>query len=229
MKDLASKYKQSGLQSLRHVRELSKTNKKSKEMSLLRQHSDVWIKQCYNLNSTRNMAYVDLETTRAKQLHCNDDELNRFFHEVLTFEAQVQIDQEVFHTNTVKPVLQLVDDLKYWIRQLSSHKNNTDLFQHHINVSEQLELVKLQQSDLQKKLEEAYQETNTDIEIFNKEYFDNICDDVKIEQGVPSCVAMLTCPYDELKVSVLNEFLIVDQRYILQLDELKKKYSEQLK
>ena len=229
MKGLAGRYRQSGLQSLRHIKELSKTNKKSKEMSLLKQHSDLWIKECYNLNVSRNVAYVELETIRAKQLNCDDNELKRFFHEALMFEAQVQMDREVFHTNTVKPILQLVDDLKYWMRQLSLHKNNEEFFQHHDCVSEQLELVKQQQNKLQQKLEEAYHNVNADIEDVMNNYFDNFCDDVKIEQGVPSCVKLLTCPYDELKASVLNEFHIIDQRYILQLDELKQKHSEQLK
>lgn len=228
MKDLASKYKQSGLQSLKHIKELSKVNKKSKEMSLLKQHSDVWIKECYILNGSRNMVHVELETIRAKQLTCLDNELKRFFHEVLTFEAQIQMDQEIFHANTVKPILQLVDDLKYWIRQLSLHKNNEELLQNHVCVSEQIALVKQQQNDIQQKMEEAYQSINADIEIVIDDYFDDVCDDMKVEQGIPSCVTLLTCPYDELKISVLNEFFIIDQRYILQLDELEKKYSAQL-
>lgn len=228
MKDLASKYKKSGLQSLRHIKELSKANKKSKETSVLKQHSDVWIKECYNLNTRKKMIYVELETIRAKQLNCDDDELRNFYREVLTFEAQAQMDQEIFHTNTVKPILQLVDDLKYWMRQLSLHNNSKELFQHHDGVTEQLALVKQQQNDLQQKLEEAYQNVNADIEIVVNDYFDGVCDDMKVEQGIPSSVALLTCPYDELKVSVLNEFFIIDQRYISQLDELKKKYSEQL-
>ena len=226
MKDLATKYKQSGLQSLRHIKELSKANKQSKEISLLRQHSDVWVKQCYNLNASRNMIYVELETIRAKHLNCDDDDLQRFFHEVLIFEAQVQMDQEAFHTNTVKPILQLVDDLKYWMRQLSLHK---ELSQHNDSVTEQLTLVKQQQYDLQQKLEVAYQNINADIEIIVNKYCDDISDDMKIEQGIPLNVTLLTCPYDELKVSVLNEFLIIDQRYMSQLDELKKKHSEQLR
>lgn len=228
MKELAGKYKESGLQSLRHIKELSKTNKMSKEMSLLKQHADVWIKECYNLNTSRNVIYVELETIRAKQLNCDDNELRRFFHEALMLEAQVQMDQDVFHANTVKPILQLVDDLKYWMRQLSLHKNDKELLQHHGCVSEQLELVKQQQYDLQLKLEEAYQSVNADIDDVMNEYCDNF-DDVKIEQGVPSCVKLLTCPYDELRASVLNEFFIIDQRYILQLDQLKQKHSEQLK
>lgn len=226
MKDLTSKYKQSGLQSLRHIKELSKANKMSKEMSVLRQHSDVWIKECYNLNTSRNIIFGELETIRAKQLNCDDDELRKFFHKVLTFEAQAQMDQEVFHTNTVKPIIQLVDDLKYWLRQLSFHK---ELIQHHDSVSEQLALVRQQQNDLQEKLEEAYHNINADIEIVVNDYFDDVCDDTKTEQGIPLHVTLLTCPYDELKVSVLNEFLIIDQRYISQLDELKKKHSEHLK
>lgn len=225
MKDMASKYKQSGLQSLRHIKEMSKANKKSKETSLLRQHSDVWIKECYHLNICRNMMYVELETIRAKQLNCDDNELQRFFHEALTFEAQAQMDQVTFHTNTVKPILQLMDDLKYWMRQLSLHKQ---LYQHNDSIMEQLTLVKQQQCDLQQKLEEAYQNVNADIEnVVNK--YDDVSDDMKIEQGVPLNVTLFTCPYDELKISVLNEFLIIDQRYISQLDELKKKYSEQLR
>ena len=229
MKDLAGKYKESGLHSLRHIKELSKANKKSKEMSLLKQHADVWIKECYNLNTSRNVLHVELETIRGMQLNCDDIELKRFFHEVLMFEAQVQMDQEVFHANTVKPILQLVDDLKYWIRQLSLHKNNEELSQHHDCVSEQLELVKQQQYDLQQKLEEAYHNLNADIEDVMDNYFGNFSDDMKIEQGVPSCVKLLTCPYDELRASVLNEFFIIDQRYILQLDQLKQKHTEQLR
>lgn len=227
MKDLASKYKQSSLQSLRHVKELSKTNKKSKEMSMLRQHNDVWIKEYHKLGTIRNTIYVELETIRAKQLNCDDDELKRFFHEILTFEAQTQIDQEIFHTSTIKPILQLIDDIKYCMRQLSSHKDDQEAFEHHVCVNEQLLLVKQQQDDLQQNMEEVYQQINADIEMIVKDY--DVGDGIKIEQGIPSCVTMLTCPYDELKVSVLNEFFIVDQRYILQLDELKKKYSEHVK
>ena len=227
MKDLVKKYEESGLQSLRRMKELSKANKRSKEMSLIKQHSDVWIEECHNLNTSRNMVYVELETLRAKQLNCDDSELKRFFHEALMFEAQAEMDREVFHTNTVKPILQLVDDLKYWMRQLSSCNNSQHLFQHHDSVSEELELVKHQQSDLQLKLEEAYQDVNVDVEIVEKNYFDVFSDDVKIEQGIPSCTKQLMCPYDELKVSVLNEFLIIDQRYISQLDVLKEKHSEQ--
>ena len=229
MKDLAAKYKESGLQSLRHIKELSKANKRSKEMSLIKQHSDLWIEECHNLNTSRNMVYVELETMKAKQLNSDDNELKRFFYEALMFEAQAEMDREVFHTNTIKPILQLVDDLKYWMRQLSLYNNSKHLFQHHDSVSEELELVKQQQSDLQLKLEEAYQDVNADVEIVDNNYFDVSSDDVKIEQGIPSCAKLLKCPYDELKVSVLNEFLVIDRRYISQLDKLKEKHSEQLK
>jgi len=229
MKDMASKYKHSGLQSLRHVNKLSKTNKKSKEMSMLRQHCDVWIKECHNLNTTRNMIYVQLEAIRAKQLNCDDDELKRFFHEALKFEAQAQIDQEIFHTSTIKPILQLIDDLKYCMRQLSLQIDDQEAFEQHVCVNEQLLLVKQQQNNLQENMEEIYQAINADIEVVAKDYFDDISDDIQIEQGTPSCVTMLTCPYAELKASMLNEFFVVDQRYILQLDELKKKYSEHVK
>ena len=227
MKELAGKYKQSGLESFGRLKKLSQANKKSKETSLLRQHSDVWIKESHSLAAARKAAQVELEAVRAKLTLSDDEELENFFSEMLTLEAQAYIEQEKFHIDTVNPILQLTDDLKYWIRQSVHCRNDEENYE---RVKGELAFVKQQQSELLEQIEEVYRETNDDIQVVILDNFnDDSYGDLHIEKGIPSHVMMLTCPYEELKDSVLQEFLHTDEQYSVQLDELKKKYSDYLK
>ena len=224
LKELAGKYKQSGLESFSRVKKLSQASKKSKETSLLRQHSDVWIKESHCLAAARKSAQVELEATRAKLTCSDDEELKTFFSEMLTLEAQAYMEQEQFHLDTVNPILQLKDDLKYWIRQ-SVHCRSDE--QNCERIKEELARVKQQQSELLKQIEEVYKVTNDEIHPV-LEFIDSAYD-VDTEKGIPSHVMMLTWPYEELKDSVLKEFLHTDEQYSVQLDDLKKKYSDYLK
>jgi len=227
LKELAGKYKQSSLESFGRVKNLSQANKKSKETSVLRQHSDIWVKESHNLAAARKAAQVELEAARAKLTCSDDEEVKKFFSEMLTLEAQAYIEQEKFHLDTVNPILQLTDDLKYWIRQLVHCGSDEENYE---RIKEELAHVKRQQNELLEQIESVYRETNDEIQAVVVDYFnDDSYSDLYMEKGIPSHVMMLTWPYEELKDSVLQEFLVTDKQYSVQLAELKKKYSDYLK
>ena len=48
------------------------------------------------------------------------------------------------------------------------------------------------------------------------------------QTGIPDEAVCLTCPYEDLKTSVLNEFELLDKRYETYLDCLKMKYESVL-
>ena len=227
LKELADKYKQSSVESFGRVKKLSQANKKSKETSLLRQHSDIWVKESHSLAAARKAAQVELEAVRAKLTCSNDEEIKKFFSEMLTLEAQAYIELEKFHINSVNPIQQLTDDLKYWKRQLIHCRNDEENYE---RIKEELAHVKQQQSELLEQIELVYRETNDEIQAVVLDYFDDdSCGDLYIEKGIPSHVMMLTWPYKELKDSMLQEFLLTDEQYSAQLAELKRKYSDYLK
>ena len=146
---------------------------------------------------------------------------------MLTLEAQAYIEQEKFHINTVNPIQQLTDDLKYWKRQLIHCRNDEENYE---RIKEELAHVKRQQSELLEQIELVYRKTNDEIQALVLNYFDNDSyGDLYIEKGIPSHVMMLAWPYEELKDSVLQEFLLTDEQYSAQLAELKRKYSDYLK
>jgi hypothetical protein len=89
-----------------------------------------------------------------------------------------------------------------------------------------LESVKLQQRHILEQLEEQQAEVESDLDVIGLHHL--IHDEVypHVTPGIPEEASFLTCPYDNLKSVVLNEFLLLDKRYKTHLEYLNVKYAD---
>ena len=53
----------------------------------------------------------------------------------------------------------------------------------------------------------------------------HVTEDFHVKPGIPEEACLLTCPYEDFKKSILNEFKLLDQRYETHLNYLKVKYE----
>lgn len=93
-------------------------------------------------------------------------------------------------------------------------------------VSRVLESVKLQQRHIIEQLEEQQAELESDLDLIRLHHVIHDEEYPHITPGVPEGASLLSCPYDELKSLVLNEFELLDKRYKTHLDYLNVKYAD---
>ncbi len=93
-------------------------------------------------------------------------------------------------------------------------------------VSRVLKSVKVQQRHIIEQLEEQQAELENDPDLMRLHHVIRDDEYPHIIPGVPEEASLLTCPYDDLKSVVLNEFELLDKRYKTHLDYLNVKYAD---
>ena len=88
-----------------------------------------------------------------------------------------------------------------------------------------LESVKLQQRHIIEQLEEQQAELESDLDVIRLHHVIHDNEYPHVTPGIPEEALFLTCPFDDLKSVVLNEFQLLDKRYKTHLDYLNVKYA----
>ncbi|KAM3607700.1 uncharacterized protein V6R79_012258 [Siganus canaliculatus] len=127
--------------------------KATKESSTLRQHRQVWSRECPRLQKAEETAECDIHGF-LKQLRPLD-RMDTAIFSLQDYGLDLQEEQEAFRVATVEPVHQLMDDLRFRLgetehQQLITHQSNWD------QVIQQINFVKDQQDSVIAKLNEEY-------------------------------------------------------------------------
>ena len=90
-----------------------------------------------------------------------------------------------------------------------------------------IESVRLQQQVVMRKLQDEQQRLEEELDYAALHELTGITPstDIITEQGIPEEALQLSCPDEYLKVSVLGEFLLLDNKYNAQLEFLNVKYQ----
>lgn len=241
-KDLIRERKETANTSFTKVKEIENSSKVKREKFLLKLHSNIWIKEWYKLISqlksseqelenystlfeSNSIDYIDLDSVEDIVDQPGGDSLEQILDsgnqidDLEHFKQVLSDDRIKFKVKTLCPINDLVEDVKFYLkkRQTSAfHSNEQDS-----RVAETINSVKEQQKRLIEQLNvdgfRLNQELNEFLEELNQE---------QIERGIPHEAFELECPNEELKISILQEFIIVDFKYEDKLNQLNESYSK---
>ncbi|UJR26269.1 hypothetical protein I4U23_007609 [Adineta vaga] len=211
MKQLIYEKKQSGLEALERVSKLQNEShivREQAELKICREH---WLHEQYRLNQLHRKYDIEHRTWLTEAFH--DPDLLTLFHEITKYRIWLDENTIEFRKTTVLPIVQLKEELQ-------SNQIKQDNIPDVMNAlrmvdKEQQELIAIlsqEEKQLEEELKEFQQLIDEDEEL-------NM-----IEEGIPDSVIQLPCPDDELRVTILQEFLIIDHRYRENLIDLDANY-----
>lgn len=154
--------------------------------------------------------------------HSHIDELEKF-----KFVLDIELDK--FKKSTLEPIYNLNEDLKYYLA-ITPNKEMNSNNKHEIDIKNMIEQVKYQQEGLIDKLNVDFMNLVDEINMCSESMMGQNSEFISISEGIPYQAYLLESPDDELKLSVLNEFIIIDFKYkekLKQLNENYKSISEQ--
>ncbi|XP_038576334.1 coiled-coil domain-containing protein 148-like [Micropterus salmoides] len=191
--------------------------KATKESSILRQHRQVWNRECSRLQKAEEKAENDIHDF-LQQIKPNGRT------DTATFSLQdygrlLDREREAFRIATVEPVLQLKDDLCFRLgevqhQQLTAHRSVWE------QVIQQVTFVKDQQDDIKAKLHAEFLALEEEISGLGMEKYLTSASDspVSIENIAEEVDS--DCPYPELKDSLIQAFYSLSEIYHSRLQHL---------
>ncbi|XP_033990583.1 coiled-coil domain-containing protein 148-like [Trematomus bernacchii] len=192
--------------------------KATKESSVLRQHRQVWSRECPRLQKAEEKAENDIKDF-LQQLRPNGRTDTAIFF-LQDFGVLLEREREAFRKATVEPVLQLKDDLCFRLGEAQRQDliaNQSDGEE----VKQQIHFVKDQQDEITAKLNTEYQVLEEEIIGCGLEkYLTSTSDDLVIIGSCPEEVLESNCPYPELKVALIQAFHSLSERYQSRLQDL---------
>ncbi|KAK5861202.1 hypothetical protein PBY51_022616 [Eleginops maclovinus] len=191
--------------------------KATKESSILRQHRQVWSRECPRLQKAEEKAENDIKDFLQK-LRPNGRTDTAIFS-LQDFGLLLEREREAFRKATVEPVLQLKDDLGFRLgearQQLTADGSNWE------EVKQQIHFVKDQQEEITAKLNAEHQALEEEIIGFGLEkYLISTSEDLVNVGNCPEEVLDSDCPYPELKDSLIQAFHSLSDRYHSRLQGL---------
>ncbi|XP_029348904.1 coiled-coil domain-containing protein 148-like [Echeneis naucrates] len=192
--------------------------KETKESSILRQHRQVWSRECPRLQKAEEKAENEI-CNFLEQIVPNSRTDTAIFS-LQEDELLLNRERESFRIATVEPVHQLRDDLCFRIdelqhQQLTVHPSNWK------QVIQQIQFVKDQQDGITAKLQAELRALEEEILGLGLEKYLNSNSDNLVEmQNIPAAVLNSDCPYPELKESLIQAFHSLSTRYCRRLQVL---------
>ncbi|XP_067459546.1 coiled-coil domain-containing protein 148-like isoform X1 [Thunnus thynnus] len=197
--------------------------KATKESSILRQHRQVWSRECSRLQKAEEKAENDIHDF-LEQIRPNSITDTAIFS-LQDYELFLGREREAFRTATVQPFHQLRDDLCFRLgevqhQKLSRHPSNWE------PVKQQINFVKDQQVDVIAKLQAEYQTLEEEIVALGLEKYLTTSDIPVNIDSVPEDVLDSYCPYPELKDSLIQAFHSLSERYQSRLQSLQEQLQK---
>ncbi|XP_077436684.1 coiled-coil domain-containing protein 148-like [Vanacampus margaritifer] len=178
--------------------------KEIKECDILRQHRQVWSRECPRLQKAEVKAESEMRDfiESIRPLGIEDTAI----FSLKDYEVFLERDRKAFVIGTVAPVHQLKEDLRFRLEQEQEHdQENSSPQSNWEQVQHQVNMVKDQQDIITAKLQEEYcdlQEEVTDLAL--EKYLPTL--DSLVNDNIPAEVLESDCPYPELKESLIQTF-----------------------
>ncbi|XP_034550592.1 coiled-coil domain-containing protein 148-like isoform X2 [Notolabrus celidotus] len=194
------------------------TAKATKESSILRQHRQVWSRECPRLQKAEEKAENEIHDFL--EMIRPIDRTDTAIFSLREYALLLEKEQEAFRKATVEPVCHLKDDLCFRLGEERQHHGASGAR------LEQINFVKDQQDYVTVRLHEEYLGLEEEIIGLGLEkYLTSTSDDVIIKENVPEEVlgSDCHCPYPELKDSLVQAFQSLSERYQSRLQSLQEK------
>ncbi|CAF4696116.1 unnamed protein product [Rotaria sp. Silwood1] len=210
MRDIINDRKICGTQALERSieRVLFFYNHAIREQAELKISRDYWLNEQHKLNQQYRKYDNEHRTWLTEAFH--DPDLLSIFHEITKYRIWLDENTIKFRKTTVLPIIQLKEELE-------SKTVTTDNIP---NIIDALQIVKKEQNELILLLNQEERQLDDELKEFQK-YIDEDDEINMMEEGIPESIIELPCPNDELRVTMLQEFLIIDHKYretLLDLD-----------
>ncbi|XP_037645259.1 coiled-coil domain-containing protein 148-like [Sebastes umbrosus] len=192
--------------------------KATKESSILRQHRQVWSRECPRQQKAEEKAENDIHDF-LEQIRPNGRTDTAVFS-LQDYGLLLGREQEAFRMATVEPVHQLNDDLRFRLGEvqhqpLTAHRSNWE------QVIQQINFVKDQQDDITAKLQaESLDLEEEIIGLGLEKYLTSTSENQVNMENIPEEVLDSDCIYPELKDSLIQAFLSLSERYQRRLQSL---------
>ncbi|KAL4636221.1 coiled-coil domain-containing protein 148, partial [Arapaima gigas] len=205
------------------VRQTLHAAKVSRELTLLRQHRQVWSREQARLIETREKAEVELQNFLG-QAEMDEGCLSQ----MLNYELLLESEREEFRTATVKPVWQLVKDLRCRLAELGCdalrHLCQTEEWE---PVLQEVESVKVQQAAIVEKLHAEYQKLEQEISVLGiEERLALTHESSRDLELIPDEILHSECPYPDLKAALLHEFTSLSVQYGARLEGVRSRLGD---
>ncbi|XP_024142811.1 coiled-coil domain-containing protein 148 isoform X1 [Oryzias melastigma] len=192
--------------------------KATKESSLLRQHRQVWSRECPRLQKAKQQAEDALQDFLEK-IEPNSS-TNTGLFSLQEYGLSLVREREAFRRATMEPAQQLRDELHLSLYEgqrlpLGEHLGHLD------GVKQQIKAVKDHQGVIITNLHEEQRNTEEEIRSLDLEkYFPSSSDNLVNIDEVPIEVLDADCPYPELKESLIQAFQSMSESYRSRLQSL---------
>ncbi len=219
LKSFIAKRKNSAVKSLDKVKKLEDFSKEKREHLFIKNHGIIWLKEWHRLLVQSNQAQADMEEAlKFEQNSTEYIDFNRDEHEY--FEGLDEIDEIksyveklndeliAFKVRTIHPINDLKEDLEYCMQRNSKSLKTSP--QMTGQIIQTVDRVKSQQKNIIEKLESEAKAAMLDLTEITKRV---TSEDMSVEEGVPEEAFELESPDEELRLSVLQEFIIIDFKY----------------
>lgn len=230
LKLMAAEKKFSAQKSLLKVKKIEQMSKQSKENLLLKQHKLIWQKEFMRLNNVRKRAQAEVEGHR-RQNATEGSGCCRMYEHFDLYEASLDEEFAEFKMNTCDPVWNLREDLQFWIQD--NHEGirmgDPEVVEKHAEIRQTISQVKGQQNSI---LQQLYNEQKCLEGELSSGFLWEITHGgsetphIDFAEGIPEEAFDLECSDDELKVTVLQEFIILDEKFRERLHFLEDEHSK---
>ncbi|KAM6934322.1 coiled-coil domain-containing protein 148-like [Xenentodon cancila] len=198
--------------------------KATKESSLLRQHRQVWIRECHRLQKAKEEAEKDIHDF-LEQIKPNGITDTAVFS-LQAYDLSLEREQEAFKIATVEPVYQLRDDLCLRLGEMQ-HQQLNERPSDWEQVIQQINFVKGQQDDIIRNLHAEYLDMEEEIAGLGLEkYFTSTSDILVDSENIPRDILDADCPYPELKESLIQSFQFLSEMYQRRLQSLQEQLQK---
>ncbi|KAL8183338.1 UNVERIFIED_CONTAM: hypothetical protein K2H54_037511 [Gekko kuhli] len=137
-----------------------------------------------------------------------------------TWGYKLSKDLDTFQANTVEPIWQLREDLRYRLSKTETKCEQQSCLESADAVLEQVELVKKQQKAILEKLHLERTASEKKLEDCRLEILTHMREEKAAHfHDIPPQLLALECPYPDLKASVFMEFHKLADEYLLKLQE----------
>lgn len=224
---IAQLRKAAGNKTFRKIEKITKASKEKKVQGLLQQHKACWTKERIRLHSLQRKLQSDVDALRPGS-PLDPSSVKEFFQDLKIYEEIVSEDFQEFNKNTIQPLWDLREDLQFWIGENRDKILMGVAEKEHAEVLKIVESVKMQQHLVLDKLQMEQEQLEQELDSMGVHEMMKVMmmsDTIIKQTGIPDEAHELECPDEQLKASVLEEFILLDKKYETQLEYLELKYQ----
>ncbi|KAK4817300.1 hypothetical protein QYF61_009153, partial [Mycteria americana] len=201
------------------IKKTEQVSKVNKEQMLLKQHRQVWWQEHKRLSESRQKAEAEIKTFLDEESHKHN-----FFLDMRDLEHKLSKERDTYQTNTVVPVRQLKENLKFRLSEMHCYLSEESCLKSKFNLVEMLQQIKFVKKQQKAILEFLILESlalEKELEDYKTKALAHSFEEKNgFFLEVPSALLSLECPYPDLKTLVINEYRKLASGYWSKLQEI---------